>query len=237
MRTCNTCGKTKPLDKFYGCFDHSRGAYYYRRRCRACMRGGINKRNRERFKDPELRRVKNARSRISGRKTRRARKDLAIEYMGGRCVDCVEDGRDGLFHRVVYHFHHIDPTKKEFTPTDLLCSPWETLTKELDKCVLLCSNCHCLRHKLGSTTKRKPMDKTRLKILTLNDDVKRLLAQLAKITDQVDQTCFGVHSDKHFDNILKESHSLVQELSPKYYWPVAEVQELSHKYYPQQKEA
>lgn len=37
-------------------------------------------------------------------------------------------------------FHHLDPTEKEFEISDR--RSWEALTAELDKCILLCANCH-----------------------------------------------------------------------------------------------
>jgi hypothetical protein len=39
------------------------------------------------------------------------------------------------------HFHHPDPTAKEFTVSSRLTS-WDRIVRELDKCLLLCANCH-----------------------------------------------------------------------------------------------
>jgi len=39
-------------------------------------------------------------------------------------------------------FHHKDDTLKEFTISGWYNLSWEKLRKELDKCVILCSNCH-----------------------------------------------------------------------------------------------
>ena len=39
--------------------------------------------------------------------------------------------------------HHINPEEKEYTISgNLLNNSWQKLSKELEKCVLLCSNCH-----------------------------------------------------------------------------------------------
>lgn len=38
-------------------------------------------------------------------------------------------------------FHHVNPLKKEFDISGKSIS-WERLKKELDKCVLVCRNCH-----------------------------------------------------------------------------------------------
>ena len=72
---------------------------------------------------------------------RRNKKLEAIQYLGGKCLDC-----DGVFHSSVYDFHHLNPKEKESKPSALFGNKFETLRKELDKCVLLCSNCHRIRH-------------------------------------------------------------------------------------------
>ena len=75
------------------------------------------------------------------RKKRRDRKLEAIEYLGGKCSEC-----GGTFHIASYDFHHIDPNTKDFKPSDLFARSKELLYKELDKCVLLCANCHRVHH-------------------------------------------------------------------------------------------
>lgn len=72
---------------------------------------------------------------------RRNLKLQAIEYKGGKCVDC---GYNEL-HPEVYDFHHLVRNTKEF---DIFISikSWVKIKKELDKCVLLCANCHRIRH-------------------------------------------------------------------------------------------
>ncbi len=39
-------------------------------------------------------------------------------------------------------FHHIDPNKKEYSPSYLMNLSIENAQKELKKCVLVCKNCH-----------------------------------------------------------------------------------------------
>jgi len=70
------------------------------------------------------------------------RKERAIEYKGGRCSDC------NLKHErpEVYQFHHLDPLTKDFDWGRLRLKSWDKIVKELDKCVLLCANCHIIRH-------------------------------------------------------------------------------------------
>lgn len=39
-------------------------------------------------------------------------------------------------------FHHIDPKEKEFNFSHAASKSWDSIKSELEKCVLLCSNCH-----------------------------------------------------------------------------------------------
>lgn len=77
---------------------------------------------------------------------RQARKRKAVQYLGGKCVDC---GLQTDF-MSVYDFHHKDAGTKKDGITTLLSRyrSWEVVQAELDKCVLLCSNCHRIRHEL-----------------------------------------------------------------------------------------
>lgn len=79
-----------------------------------------------------------------------ARKKVAVDMMGGCCADC-----GGIFHQAAYDFHHLDPTTKEGNPSHFLTKSDERLKEELSKCVLLCANCHRIRHfKEGSQNDR-----------------------------------------------------------------------------------
>lgn len=64
----------------------------------------------------------------------------AIEYKGGKCIVCG-------YHKCpnALTFHHIDPSKKSFGISGGTRS-FEKLKSELDKCVLLCHNCHAELH-------------------------------------------------------------------------------------------
>ncbi len=71
-------------------------------------------------------------------------KKKCIEYLGTKCQDC------GLIDDcpVVYDFHHRDPKTKVCAIGKLLqrATFGQKLMTELDKCDLLCSNCHRRRH-------------------------------------------------------------------------------------------
>ena len=71
-------------------------------------------------------------------KRRRKIKGQAIEYKGGKCTFCGYAKYQGAL-----EFHHIDPNLKEFgLGLDGLTRSWEKTRNEIDKCILICSNCH-----------------------------------------------------------------------------------------------
>lgn len=75
------------------------------------------------------------------RNRRLARKIRAIEYKGGVCSAC-----GNSFHPAAMDFHHLDPTTKDKDPGLMMSTSDEVLFKELDKCILLCANCHRIFH-------------------------------------------------------------------------------------------
>ncbi len=70
-----------------------------------------------------------------------SRKDKMIEYKGGRCQLCGY----ARCNRALT-FHHLDPQIKSFNFAGNHSRKWEAIQKELDKCILLCQNCHCEVH-------------------------------------------------------------------------------------------
>lgn len=67
------------------------------------------------------------------RKELRAR---ALAYKGGKCRIC---GYDKCL--TALEFHHVEILTKEFTISARMTS-WDVIKPELDKCELLCANCH-----------------------------------------------------------------------------------------------
>jgi hypothetical protein len=68
-------------------------------------------------------------------------KQKAVEYKGGSCTFC---GYDKCLNAL--QFHHIDPNKKEFSIGSYSFNKFDNLIDELDKCVLVCANCHAEIH-------------------------------------------------------------------------------------------
>jgi len=67
-------------------------------------------------------------------------KDACISVFGGECSRC-----SSSFHRCVFDFHHVG--KKDGSITKLIsnASPYR-IAEEMEKCILLCANCHRLEH-------------------------------------------------------------------------------------------
>ena len=64
-------------------------------------------------------------------------KERMVEYKGGKCIHC------GYEYSIqALEFHHRDPATKKFMLSGAYCKKWPTLKEELDKCDLVCSNCH-----------------------------------------------------------------------------------------------
>lgn len=68
---------------------------------------------------------------------RKKNKERAVEYKGGKCVICNYDKCISAL-----EFHHLDPAKKDFALSQNMNTAWDKVKLELDKCILLCSNCH-----------------------------------------------------------------------------------------------
>lgn len=75
-------------------------------------------------------------------KVRRHRSKLAaIQYLGGKCNRCGYNSNIAAF-----EFHHLDKSEKEFNIGNCANKSWDVIKPELDKCELLCSNCHRTEH-------------------------------------------------------------------------------------------
>ncbi len=64
----------------------------------------------------------------------------AVEYKGGKCVRCGFSS-----HIAALEFHHPNDDKK-FNLGEVKNKKWKSIVEELDKCELICSNCHRIEH-------------------------------------------------------------------------------------------
>lgn len=81
---------------------------------------------------------------IRTRKKTRDNYEAIYEHIGySECVDC------GNGDKRVHCFHHINPEDKGYEISDIIRGDRDVLLREVDKCVLLCANCHLIRHYKG----------------------------------------------------------------------------------------
>ncbi|MEB3228839.1 MAG: hypothetical protein VKJ27_10700 [Synechocystis sp.] len=152
-KTCTKCHKTKPLSEFHKdarlktghvarckvCTCEYKRAYYassegkakiqaYNRR-NAARRSEYNRQYSQKYRDSQF---------------KNQRKLEFCLYKGGCCSECGFEATEDTI--AAFDFHHIDPSEKEYTPSDMLMLRKDKVFKELDKCLLLCSNCHRILH-------------------------------------------------------------------------------------------
>ena len=74
----------------------------------------------------------------NGAANRKIIKKWAVEYKGGKCCKC---GYNKCIDAL--DLHHLNPTEKDFNLSDRnLNLDWQAIVPELDKCILVCANCH-----------------------------------------------------------------------------------------------
>ena len=73
------------------------------------------------------------------RECSKERKSYCIEYLGGKCVEC------GTTHNL--QFDHIKREGKKYTIAPKITYKFDNLKEELDKCQLLCYDCHKIKTK------------------------------------------------------------------------------------------
>lgn len=93
-------------------------------------------------------------SRLKVTEHHRRLKKKAVDYKGGSCKVC---GYSKSLAALV--FHHRDPSQKDFALSQWKAASWDSMVPELDKCDLLCSNCHNELHEIEATQRLKELEK------------------------------------------------------------------------------
>ncbi|CAN5119184.1 hypothetical protein BH11PAT3_BH11PAT3_1950 [soil metagenome] len=76
------------------------------------------------------------------KRRRKKLREMAREYKGNQCAICGYKKCQRAL-----SFHHLDPKLKDFgLSAKGLTRSWEKIQKEIDKCILLCANCHMEVH-------------------------------------------------------------------------------------------
>ena len=85
---------------------------------------------------------KTGRKRIDKIQKKHLRRERLITLSNNICMDC-----GYTFPGYVYEFHHIDPSTRSFNLSGgELTRKWADIVTELEKCDMLCANCHKIRH-------------------------------------------------------------------------------------------
>lgn len=69
------------------------------------------------------------------------RKNFLELIQASTCMDCgSEDWR-------VFQMDHRDPSTKKYNIAQMICNSykWETIMREIEKCDIVCANCHIIR--------------------------------------------------------------------------------------------
>lgn len=143
-KICEACGKPFPAKVV---IDGRIRSLYRRRFCLDCSPFGIHNTSKTPpgVMPPEAlreyrRKRRNAKTYRYQKRRRRELKAVVIQLLGGKCAEC---GYNKC--AVALDPHHLDPTTKEFT-LSAYGGSMSRLRTEIAKCVLLCANCHRLRH-------------------------------------------------------------------------------------------
>lgn len=123
MKRCSVCGEIKPLTEFAlnksKKDDHACD-------CKSC---------RKKYRDKHYQDHKDYYK--SKAKTYRQRKHEEFDNLR-KSLKCSICGEDRYY---CLDFHHIDPSEKETEVTNLIEAP-NKLKEELEKCIVVCANCH-----------------------------------------------------------------------------------------------
>ena len=131
MKKCCKCDIVKPLSEFNQQKQRKDGLTSW---CKICVRNRCKEwynENSEKVKYKESKTRKSKRKWIHDIKT------------NNPCRKCGES------HHACIDFHHVDPSKKDFTIGNALYKlhyTVELILEELEKCIPLCANCHRIFH-------------------------------------------------------------------------------------------
>ena len=129
MKTCSKCNGSKPLSDFHA-FKRSKDGH--QSICKSCMKIAYRKCRKQKHK--HYRAVQLARENRN--------RDRFIDWKKEQsCMQC------GMNNYVCLELHHRDPKEKDIDVSDACRSwAWKRLAKELQKCDILCANCHRIEH-------------------------------------------------------------------------------------------
>lgn len=126
---CSKCKEVKPVSEFYSDRSRSTGIGS---RCKPCARlesRNWAKRNRDKC---------NEWGRASSIRIRERNHNKLYDFLSmAVCEDCDIDNP------LVLEFHHV--TDKDYNVAQIMHWSWERILEEINKCIILCANCHRIR--------------------------------------------------------------------------------------------
>jgi len=135
-KKCGICKEVKQLSRFY----KNKASYDgYHSNCKECGRKAAKEyyqNNKESNKEKFLE--------IAKKSARKRRQELVKVITGKFSLKCPDCGIEGPF--CIYDLHHIDTRNKELSISKIGYVNSKVL-EELDKVILICSNCHRIRHR------------------------------------------------------------------------------------------
>jgi hypothetical protein len=134
-RECLICGKRVPYSKV---IDGKTRNLANRKYCLDCSPFGKHNTS----KNPHIPKDERKQQKIKKNVAQVARRrqelrDKATEYKGGKCCICGYNKCQRAL-----SFHHVNPEEKSFDISSGITKSWDKLKEELDKCILVCLNCH-----------------------------------------------------------------------------------------------
>jgi hypothetical protein len=124
---CTICKNIfPPTEEFFG--KHKKAKSGLDTYCKPCRRErGLNNYNKNKEKWNK-----------THSKTTQWKKDQIKKYKE-ECGGCSKCGEKKYY---LLDFHHIDPTTKSFQISQGESKGWEKIKQEIEKCIVLCANCH-----------------------------------------------------------------------------------------------
>lgn len=128
MKTCCTCRKEKEIEEFG---NNQRNKDGKQRQCKDCQ---AIKDNLSYLKSKAKYKLRSKHlNQSNSKKFEELKKTL-------KCSKCGDD------RHYVLDFHHTNPENKLNTVSNLVYISWKRVEEEINKCVVLCANCHREEH-------------------------------------------------------------------------------------------
>lgn len=125
-KQCTKCKEILSINNFHKVRHKD---YCFASWCKKCTMINTNKRQKEQHYHSRYSKINSEKQKI--------KKQNLIDYKGGKCFIC---GYNKCARSL--HFHHKNSNEKDFSISCKRYLSENDLKKELDKCILVCANCH-----------------------------------------------------------------------------------------------